>query len=211
MSMRSYYDENGQKHFIWEEDSLIPFPTNLPPRSTSGGTPNELHYWHETDDPHRIEVTPPPDGNGEWQSKLWKSPPIWGEPLLHTRVPPSSFRYEPDWIKTPNGEVRIVGMSAVQNVERKLTLAEIAESKAVTINTHGAPLTPAQFESARQAMAREIDKRLIAAMLADVPVSVADVPIKRLSRFSRFKAWLRRMVNEVRELFASGEQEEWDD
>lgn len=197
MSMRSYYDKDGRKRVEWEEDSIIPLAKSL-------YSNDELKYWHETDDPHRIEASPPPDGgrliyhdrtliDGDHRIQIL-------ELMKHSRI-------EPDLIKSPNGKVKIVGMSVLPSTYRTLSLADLAEFKAVSINTREAPLTQAQIDRARQHMAQEINRSLEVAMLTGDPVK-ADAPPPqpvRMSALSRLMASARRLFSEIRAAFARDE------
>lgn len=157
---------------------------------------DELHYWHETDDPHRIEATPPPDGG---RLIYHDHTLIDGDRRIQMLELMKHSRIEPDLIKLPDGDTRIVGISFVP----------------FRGDIHEAYQGSFQAEVAR--MREELGDNLLSAinrnMLMGEPRSSLDTPPREWnpSPLTRFKLWVRRQINQVREWFASGEQEEWDD
>jgi len=199
---------------------------------------DELHYWHETDDPHRIKVNASKsldDFGAEWEPHLYTPPDIWwknGRPVFHS-MPKMNF--EPDITRTPYGETRLVGLSAVPSppdpsvtpTTVKGLFADTPKHSTVqrtAANLYAAVTGTPSPELERKAleesvgnkiremqadMARLLMQDLDSAMLYGNPYHSETEFIRhwKPSRWFRFKLWVRRQYWRVRDLFVRDDED----
>lgn len=177
---------------------------------------DELHFRHETDDPHRLEVPLEVDANGEWKPELWTPPPVWygsnGRPYTY------AFNIEPDVIKTRDGEYKFVGASVVPP-PRGFPHHTAANLYAAVTGTPSPELEQKALEESignkiremQTNMAQQFMRDMDSAMLYGNPYHSEDEFIRRWnpSRWYRFKLWVRQTINRVRVFFARDDEEDW--
>lgn len=170
---------------------------------------NELHYWHETDDPHRIEAKPPVDSyGGAWKPESW---PVIPTTYRVRDIDYTQFHVEPDVIKTRDGGSKLVGLSLVPNVRYPRSLTELAQSKEVSIASIDGALTQGEIKRMRQQMEQDFMSSIHAVMLRGEPLHDDTITINdttytfksstqptHRSLLTRLKMWLRWRWDDLR-------------